>query len=429
MILDLSYPPGNSINDGINKNKYLDRNIELSFPNVDSLVEIVKQKGRGCLMFKRDLKRAYRQIQVDPKEINLLGYEFNSSYYFDVTLPMGLRSAAYICQRVTNALVYIFNTRGYTGVNYIDDLASAETPEIAEEAYQWLGEILARIGILESLNKAVAPTTIMEFLGVQLNSILFTLSLSDRKMKELQETLSAWGKKKSATLNELQKLIGVLSYTATIIQEGRLFFSRILNFLKARYSSKKSEKIPAEVQKDIKWWQEFAPHFNGTRSFDNTQWLHPDCLLHTDACLTGVGGFMNGLYFRHEIPENVKQEAKNSNHCEIYAILVAVKAWYKQFEGKNIQIYCDNTSSVDILRSGRSACKFSQSVLREIRHWSARYSFKIRGVHLPGVENVIVDALSRWHLDPKYEKVFNEKTKGMKTKRTLVEELEVKCFW
>ena len=29
---------------------------------------VIKTKGKGCLLFKRDLKRAYRQICVDPKD-------------------------------------------------------------------------------------------------------------------------------------------------------------------------------------------------------------------------------------------------------------------------------------------------------------------------------------------------------------------------
>lgn len=65
IILDLCYPKGHSINDSISKDFYLGQKISLSYPNVDDLVNVIKVKGRGCLLFKRDLRRFYRQIGTD----------------------------------------------------------------------------------------------------------------------------------------------------------------------------------------------------------------------------------------------------------------------------------------------------------------------------------------------------------------------------
>ncbi len=59
VITDLSYPKGNSINDLIPKGKYLGEPTNLTYPRVDDLVDIIKTKGRGCLLFKRDLRKAY----------------------------------------------------------------------------------------------------------------------------------------------------------------------------------------------------------------------------------------------------------------------------------------------------------------------------------------------------------------------------------
>ncbi len=49
-------------------------------------------------------------------------------------LPMGLRSAAPICQQLTNAVTYIYNKQGWSVVNYLDDFGGAEVWEKAEEA-------------------------------------------------------------------------------------------------------------------------------------------------------------------------------------------------------------------------------------------------------------------------------------------------------
>ena len=56
--------------------------------------------GRGCLLYKRDLRKAYRQFPVDPHDYHLLGYTWGGQYYFDTVLTMGLRSAAMSCHNV-----------------------------------------------------------------------------------------------------------------------------------------------------------------------------------------------------------------------------------------------------------------------------------------------------------------------------------------
>ena len=122
IILDLSFPEGNSVNDGLDKTKYLGDDIVLNFPTVDKLAEIMVKKGIRCLMFKKDLKRYYRQIFVDPVDAVKLGYMFENEMYFDDALPMGVTSSAYIAQRITNAVIFILREKGIQGVNYIDDI-------------------------------------------------------------------------------------------------------------------------------------------------------------------------------------------------------------------------------------------------------------------------------------------------------------------
>lgn len=65
-ILDLSWPSGSSVNDGISKHFYLGEPVTLRYPTVDDIVDCIVRLGTGCLLFKRDLKCAYRQLPVDP---------------------------------------------------------------------------------------------------------------------------------------------------------------------------------------------------------------------------------------------------------------------------------------------------------------------------------------------------------------------------
>ena len=87
VIDDLSWPCGTSVNDGIPSGSFLGEPISLSYPTIDSIVDAVISLGPGCLLYKRDLKKAYRQFPVDPKDYHLLGYTWDNQFYFDRSLP------------------------------------------------------------------------------------------------------------------------------------------------------------------------------------------------------------------------------------------------------------------------------------------------------------------------------------------------------
>ena len=59
MILDLSFPEGNSINEGINKDLYFGMEEKLVLPSIDALADRVMELGPGCKLFKIDLSHSY----------------------------------------------------------------------------------------------------------------------------------------------------------------------------------------------------------------------------------------------------------------------------------------------------------------------------------------------------------------------------------
>ena len=59
LILDLSFPFGHSVNDGINKEEFT-----LTYSKVSDAIALIIKAGRGALMGKVDIKSAYRIIQI-----------------------------------------------------------------------------------------------------------------------------------------------------------------------------------------------------------------------------------------------------------------------------------------------------------------------------------------------------------------------------
>ena len=88
LILDLSFPVGHSVNDGINKEEFT-----VTYSRVSDAIALIIKGGRRALMGKVDIKSAYRIIPVHPSDRHLLGMFWHGCYYIDLTLPFGLRSA------------------------------------------------------------------------------------------------------------------------------------------------------------------------------------------------------------------------------------------------------------------------------------------------------------------------------------------------
>ena len=72
VIVDLSWPHGSSVNDGISKSVYLGELINLHYASVEQVCQMVMAAGRGAHIYKRDLRHAYRQIPVDPRHTSFV---------------------------------------------------------------------------------------------------------------------------------------------------------------------------------------------------------------------------------------------------------------------------------------------------------------------------------------------------------------------
>jgi hypothetical protein len=53
-------------------------------------------------------KRTYRQIPIDRGDLHLVGFQLSDKLFTDRVFPMGLRSSAQICQRITTAVSFIY---------------------------------------------------------------------------------------------------------------------------------------------------------------------------------------------------------------------------------------------------------------------------------------------------------------------------------
>ena len=70
LIVDLSFPPGHSVNEGISPEL-----ASITYAKVDEAVEIIRQLGVGTQLAKLDLQSAYRIVPIHPEDQHLLAIE------------------------------------------------------------------------------------------------------------------------------------------------------------------------------------------------------------------------------------------------------------------------------------------------------------------------------------------------------------------
>ena len=423
VIMDLSFPHGDSVNDKIPRDQYLGQEMILKYPGVDALVELVKKKGPGCALVKVDLRRAYKQIFTDPSDWNFLGLRWQGKLLFDRTMPMGLRSAAMCCQRITNAFKFMVEKQGFDLVSYLDDMVSAETWALADKCLSTIQKVVRDSGAEEAEAKTVHPTCVMLFLGILFNTISLTLEISQDRLVEIQGLLEKWLKKSHVTRKEVEVMVGKLAFVASVVRPGRLFVSRLLEFMRGMPQVGKFV-VTDEFRKDLLWWQKFLPHYNGVSMMALESWSRPDEIFATDACLIGCGGWYceKQEYFHAEFPAFIANMELSINALELLTIVVAAKVWGRYWRGRRIVVHCDNEVSVTVMNTGRAHNTFLQSCLRELEFAAAKGEFEIRGNHIPGIENRIPDALSRWQDGAYYREQFRAQVRGLDVREMFVYE-------
>ena len=154
VIIDLSWPIGASVNAGIDKDTYLNSPFALTFPTVDDIASQLKRLGRGALLYKIDVSRAFHHMRIDPGDFDLLGLHGRDTY-IDTCLPFGTRHGSQIFQRLSDAVHYGMRQKGFCVIDYIDDYVGMGIPDAAHASFNALFQLMGDLGLTISDKKVV----------------------------------------------------------------------------------------------------------------------------------------------------------------------------------------------------------------------------------------------------------------------------------
>ena len=233
IIVDMSWPHGDSVNSHIPDGIFDDMAFQLRYPTVDHIVSQISTVGPSARLYKIDLKRAYRNLRTDPRDFTVLGLYWKGKRYVDVSVPFGIKSGASACQMVTDCVTHLMASQGHWTCTYLDDVMGVSNPSTADNAFTSLKNLIQTLGLPINSDKVVAPTHEMTCLGINIGARTRTLTIPESKVQQVQRLCNQWASKAYATCRSLQKLLGHLIYLHRCVTPSRLFVNRILQVLRA----------------------------------------------------------------------------------------------------------------------------------------------------------------------------------------------------
>lgn len=179
------------------------------------------------------------------------------------------------------------------------------------------------------------------------------------------------------------------------------------------------------LKADLLVWECFLQKYNGRTCCQAEEVCIQEVALFADAARSqGFGAIFGSAWCADKWPEEWVQKGlcKNLTLLELFPVVVVVVAaelWGPQLRDKRVCFWMDNMGAVSCINTLISS---SLLVLALLRHFVLRClecNIWFRSCHVPGVENKVADALSRFNWQEFQELLPDSDEKGLPCPRRL----------
>ena len=401
LIHHLSYPKDKSVNDFIDP-----KLCYVKYANFDQAVSIIQELGQGCLLGKSDLKNAFRMLRVSVKDFDQLGFCFNGKYYFDKALPFGCSISCATFDRFATFLESAVLRRSPVGrlLHYLDDFlfGGRKNTRECQIIMNHFHSCMSELGVPVAVEKTEGPTTVLIFLGLELDSDEMVVRVPIDKVLEIMQKIEAVLSKRKVTLRTMQSLIGVLQFACRAIIPGRPFCRRLINATCGVLNPYHHIRVTQNIKKDLEMWLSFFKQFNGISVFHDRFWISSaDAELYSDSAGSiGFGIYFAGKWSYATWPDTWHESGLTGDITvlELFPILVSLYLWGDEFRNKKILFHCDNAAVVYAVNTMTSKSDKVMTLLRALTLKCLLLNIVAKAKHIPGKFN-ITDSLSRLQFD------------------------------
>ena len=380
---------------------------------MDTFTSVLPLVRENCYMASIDMKLAYYTIPINEEYRKYLRFSWNNQIFQYTCLPNGLSSAPRIFTKLMKPIFANLRRSGHINLSYIDDiyLQSDSYDECLQNVHE-TKKMLQELGFTINMNKSVfTPSKSLQFLGFIVDSENMSVHLSKDKIKIVIQKCTRMLNLSVSSLRELASLIGTLISVFPAVEFGPLYYRELerqkIEGLRQNYGNfEASTNITEMMRSQIRWWIE-----NIESSCKLINHKKPTIVLFTDASSHGWGGHLNCEYGKPIVASGVWSDSEatlHSNALELLAIHYSLKKLCASDNNVHIRIMSDNTTAIAYINNmGGIRSQICESIAKMIWDQARCQGNWISAAHVPGVENVLADQLSRkyddeaeWKLNP-----------------------------
>ena len=264
-ILNVSAPEDHSFNDNVDE--LLCEKVQMA--TARNVSYNILEAGKGCLLYKTDIKDAYKIVPAKLEDLRLQGFYMLGRYFLETRMIFGAITAVCNYDTVGSVPLLLALLESKIPAKLVNR-AVDDVPAVSPASETWGKEfadnykrICAELNIelapdCEKFNKAFTGSTYGKILGKWFNTEKLCWKMDDEKkdiaVTELRQAFFA----KSLTIKEVQSLAGKLNDISTMMPLMKIFRYEINAALTTKIENNDNDSgLPHAAKEELNFWAGF----------------------------------------------------------------------------------------------------------------------------------------------------------------------------
>lgn len=394
---------------------------EPSFPldTVADLVDVLldareKYGDRKLVLWKSDVKSAYRLMPMHPLWQIRQIVTVDGQRYVDRCNTFGSRAGGWVWGSFISLVLWIAikvkkieDLLGYVDDDFSWDFAG--NTRYYRPYHKYLPEKQARylelwdeLGIPHSEDKQESGSA-LTIIGFEFDPNGVRVRLPDSRRRELFQSIDDFAQQgQQRKFLEFQQIAGLIEWAFAANPFGRPGLSGIHEAMSVQRDPQDLVPVSARVCSELQWLKVHIESKNGgTGVVRQKDWGRGnDRVSYVDACPSGLGIWIPSLRRGLQAQINGQNLSKFGGRdildFESFAIFAAFHYAATCFRPERLVIYSDSLASVQMFDSLSTQNEYRNDLLRAFVDVREAFGIWCRVFHIPGEDNQIADALSRF---------------------------------
>ena len=229
-------------------------------------------------------------------------------------------------------------------------------------------EVSAELGIPWERSKDVPFGEVVPFIGFDWDLGQKSVSLQEKKKEKYVRAVMEWKRRKTHTLEDVEKLYGKLLHTCLIVPEGQAYLTKLEGMIAIFHESPhKPRHPPRHLDDDLLWWLKTLSQPSLTREIPGAQEV-TEVHAYSDASSSvGIGIVIRDRWRVWALKPGWNTDGRDIGWAEAVGMELLIRSVTREVPpGTRFKIYGDNRGVVEGWWTGRSRNRQVNEVFKRI---------------------------------------------------------------